>query len=79
MVSGGIRKNFRISTESIGLQLSHSIEKDCKQRMMAKNNLKTVDDAKKQFETNFLPGIANDGSVPDISVSGLGKEHLRLW
>ena len=48
--------------------------------MRAKNNLKKVDDAKKkQFEKRFLPGIANDGSVPDISVSGLGKEHLRLW
>ena len=65
--------------KALGFHFHIFIEKDCKQRMTAKNNLKTVYDAKKQFETKFLPGIANDGSVPDISVSGLGKEHLRLW
>ena len=65
--------------KALGFHFYIFIEKYCKQRMVAKNNLKTVYDSKKQFETKFLPGIANDGSVPDISVSGLGKEHLRLW
>ena len=65
--------------KALGFHFHIFIVRDCKQQMMAKNNLKKVDDAKKQFEKRFLPGIANDGSVPDISVSGLGKEHLRLW
>ena len=41
--------------KALGFHFHIFIERDCKQRMKAKNNLKTVYDAKKQFKQSSYP------------------------